>query len=619
MSYSDSFPTQRPKLNLVFNGGSDQLDSRLSYSRSSSGTYMSSEKALSSENLLLQSQDFDTTWTATHMSAPTGSQTSPAGDSTAWLLSAASGTGAATLYQNASPKVSSNTSYTLVCHVKAGTASHAYVSFRGAPAESAYAMIDFASPLSPTSGGAVMTGTSSSSVALGNSWYRLTLTFTTATISGGYSFIYVGTSDGTLPLSGGYANYDSTGDTMYAWGAQLSSTNSKVYDSPTTTQISREYSPLLKTASADEPRFEFASDGQSDAGSPRGLLIESQATNYMPNSELDSGYSAYRLTTSTGACVGPSGTLAQVFTETTETGDHYIADAFSTSIDYSTTYTASVYAKKVASGTTDSRIKFRLNGMGGKAYAGFNLVTGTVTQQAGTAIDSATISAVGNGWYRISMTWTNEAADRASGIIVAFNNNTSSALASYVGDGYTSYALAGLQVEEGSAPSSLVSTSGASASRAADSCSVALDGILASGQDVTLYAEGDWGDYTVKPYNRFLAALSQNNDQSWIALYNANSSGASYVKYLNNLEAVQTGVTASGNQKAAMSVAMNSIKHAAAGVASAEDTSATVPSYTQLNIGNNRDAGTLSLNGHCTRVALYGQALSASELAALTS
>ena len=87
MSYSDSFPTQRPSLNLVFNGGSDQLDSRISFSRAdtpptyaapSAVHYWSNEKHLSSENLVPYSNlssgfSFgQTTLASTNNSAPDG-------------------------------------------------------------------------------------------------------------------------------------------------------------------------------------------------------------------------------------------------------------------------------------------------------------------------------------------------------------------------------------------------------------------------------------------------------------------------------------------------------------------------------------------------------------------
>ena len=614
MSYSNSFPQQRPTLNLDF-ANSGKLDSRISYSRSSTGTYMSSEKALNSENLLLQSQDFDTTWTVNHMSAPTGSQTAPDGSSTAWLLSAASGTGAATIAQNASPRVSSNTSYTLVCHVKAGTASHAYISFRGAPTESAYATIDFASPLSPTSGGSVMTGISSSSVALGNSWYRLSLTFTTSTISGGYSFIYVGTSDGTSPTSGGYVSYDSTGDTMYAWGAQLSSTNSKVYDSPTTTQISREFAPLLKTAAADAPRFEYAADGQSvGSGTALGLLIEQQKTNLIPGSDdFSTGWSIDNINVEANSAIAPNGTLSASLLRATGAAQHRIRRVVN--VTSGNNYSASVYVK--AAGYSHLFLGAgNPSTWGARAY--FDISNGTV----GTVINgAASIENVGNGYYRCVINGT---AGASSGVYLEINVCEEDAATGFTSNDYGGLLAFGLQFEEGSA-SSLISTSGAAVTRSADSCSVATADIGYTGGDVSVISEfaGAKGYYPeVWELRDTVSKAAGVNDYILALKYSASADSSTnwrtWISESGNL--TQTTISASSTAtKLGVSVDSNSVASCADGGTIYNATSTVIPdSLDTLYIGR-AYATTVSLNGHIKRLALYNVALSDTELQALTS
>ena len=128
---------------------------------------------------------------------------------------------------------------------------------------------------------------------------------------------------------------------MYAWGAQLSSTNSKVYDSPTTTQIHREYSPLLKTASADAPRFEYAASGNSE-----GLLIEAQAENIQRyGSDFASWLSKANLVTHSNQAIAPNGELeADLIVPNAGNDYHYIYDG-QASVASGTTYTFSVYLK----------------------------------------------------------------------------------------------------------------------------------------------------------------------------------------------------------------------------------------------------------------------------------
>ena len=91
MSISNSYPTQRPSLNLVFNGGSDQLDSRISFSRADSTPsavhYRSNEKHLSSLNLLKYSTEFgNAAWNGNNVPAPTTGQTDPSGGTGGCIL-----------------------------------------------------------------------------------------------------------------------------------------------------------------------------------------------------------------------------------------------------------------------------------------------------------------------------------------------------------------------------------------------------------------------------------------------------------------------------------------------------------------------------------------------------
>ena len=599
MSYSNSFPQQRPTLNLVFNGGSDQLDSRLSYSRSSGGTYLSNEKALSSENLLPYSNDLSqSVWTKSRVTVASTNNAAPNGTTTASSLLETADINSHTFYDNFS--CTSGQQYSFVFYFKANGRTKVSISPQ-ATVVIATVQFDLTAVTSTVTAGSA---DSHSITAIGSTgWYKCAATVTATATGTGFSQVNLRDANG----NGSYAGDVTKG--ILVWGSSVSSTGETVLNE-TSGSIHREYSPLLKTASADAPRFEYATDGQS-VGTPKGLLVESQITQLLTYSEdfSNAAYTKYLTTVDSNAAIAPSGELtADKLTATSASGEHRMIQLYS--MTSGSSYTISVYAK--ASGLSFLRL-----GAGSlsvlPARVSFNLSTGAVATET---YGSGKIEAVGNGWYRCSVTATAAMTSTTSfEINVMQADNT----ASFSGDDYSGALLFGAMAEQSAHVSSYVSSTSSTTTRASDSCSVALNGILASGQDVTLYAEGDWGDYTVKPYNRFVAALSENNDTNWIALYNANSSGASYIKYLDAIEAVQTGVAANGNQKAAVSVAMNSINHAAAGVASAEDTNATVPPYTQLSIGNNRDSGTLSLNGHCTRVALYGQALSSSELAALTS
>jgi hypothetical protein len=611
MSYSESFPTQRPIFTLdAANAG--RLDSRISYSRSTTGTYFGTEKVLSSENLIVQSQSFDTTWgLATEINAPTGGQTAPDGTSTAWLLTAgASGTGTPMIFQSLTADPANNALYTYVVHLKAGTASHAYISFRGQSSSAAWALIDFASPTSPTTGGS-LGSISATSVALGNSWYRVALTFNTGTITaGGYPYVYIGPSDGTSPDSTGRVSYTYAGETLYAWGAQLSSTQTKVYDSPTTTQIAREYQTKLQTAAINAPRFEFsATDSASAAmGESLGLLVEGQSTNLITRShELDNAsWNKGELDVDANAAIGVDGTLtADLLRPTTASGVyHYLLVSVSTTA--SSTYTASAYVKAAGysklnvffyqSGTREADATFTLSGSG----------------SASTAVGSSTITAVGGGYYRISVTGV--AGSSQSYMQFRLVNDSGSAV--FAGDGYSGIICTGVQFELGSFPSSLISTSGSAATRASDSATMVSSSLFDNGGG-TLYAEASQN--VLDTYNGVFA-VSDGTGANTIEILGNSSSFRGQVVNANSTNASFIGGTITVGQfnKHALTFSSSEASYYVNGSEiGTTDSSVVVPTVSEIDIGN--VAWSRPLNGHIKRVAVYSEPISETEAAALTS
>jgi hypothetical protein len=604
MSYSDSFPTQRPKLNLVFNGGSDQLDSRLSYSRSSGGTYMSNEKSLNSENLLLQSQDFDTSWTASGISAPTGSQTAPDGTSTAWLLTSTTFTAGSARVQQSIP-ISTNTEYTMVAHVKAGTASHAFMSFRGASTQSCSVTLNF-STQALTNTAFNFTNVSSSVTALGNSWFKLTLTGTTdnSTVS---AIARLGLSDGSAVAAAGNPSWNASGETMYAWGAQLSSTNSKVYDSPTTTQISREYSPLLKTASADSPRFEYASDGQSvGSGTAKGLLIEAQSSNLATyGSDLTNAAWNPLSAFIGGTTVGPDGTLSAVKL-VASAGSGFYPRFRRLSLLTDTTQTFSIYVKPLefqhlaiaADGSTSSLVQYNLSG------------NGAITSQTGA---TGSVEQCGNGWFRVSFSYTT-----VPNAHLAITMQSSTTYQTEAGNGYDGMLFAMAQLENSSHASSFIGTTSSTVTRAADSCSVADFGYTGGPVSVVSETSGGYGSFpgcwviknstgseALQLYKQSAAATEATDFRVY-----ANSGGT------NTVDTLITSSASAG--KIAVSYGTNDVAFTASGNAVQTDTSASsIGAVDTLIIG--AITTTNQLNGHIKRLSLFNVALSDAELKSLTS
>jgi hypothetical protein len=352
----------------------------------------------------------------------------------------------------------------MVGHVKAGTATHGYISFRGNNSNNyAYAQIEFASPGSVSTGGVGFTSISGTVTALGSSWYRLTLTATTGSnVSGAFAFL--GVNDGTAFGISGYPVWSTAGETLDVWGAQISSTNTKVYDSPTTTQISRSYAPSLKyvtPATGGMARFEYdPADGQS-----AGILIESQSTNLISYSDD---------TTNSWWFKSESTATGDLVPNATTNANHYLQKTgIATTV--STTYTYSLYVK--SAGVTKFAILMFQNTSPFTqfGFASVDLGAGTIN---GTIGSGATIQAASNGWYRVSV--SGAALTTVSNPRLWFQDSAGNF--NHTPNGYDGLLVAGQQFEANSFPSSLVSTSGANATRAADSLSVVSSSLFDNGE-----------------------------------------------------------------------------------------------------------------------------------------
>jgi hypothetical protein len=135
---------------------------------------------------------------------------------------------------------------------------------------------------------------------------------------------------------------------------------------------------------------------------------------------------------------GPVGLgYADKLVEDTSTNQHYTSYATSI-LAGSLVYT--IHAK-LATGTR--YLQLRPGGLGGgKAYANFDLSTGTVVSggTGGTEFVSATITAVANGFYRCTMVANHAAAPTSMYVMLS---NTSAEVPSYLGDGTSSIYLWG--------------------------------------------------------------------------------------------------------------------------------------------------------------------------------
>ena len=189
----------------------------------------------------------------------------------------------------------------------------------------------------------------------------------------------------------------------------------------------------------DIPRIEYAADG-----SLKGLLIEEQRANLVPNSEDFSqslfGAGGGSITSTNNP--SPSG-LNTATLVTATSGRVYLYTSISLSGATNKDYTASCWVKGVAEGTT---ARLRIGFFGGAQGGSFT--TGTYENLSTTE------------WTRISLAGVSSESDRSSAQLVVETETENQLI------------VWGAQLEEGSFATSYIPTSGATVTRSPDIASI---------------------------------------------------------------------------------------------------------------------------------------------------
>ena len=598
MSYSNSFPTQRPTLNLDF-ANSGKLDSRISYTRSSTGTAFSAERHLSSENLIDKSNAYDSGgWSESRVDQTSG-QSDPSGGTSAKLIDQTSGQTTAGVVYYTGTFGANELTFSIFLKPNGRTKPNLAENLTDSGNTVKRTYFDL------TGSGAVGTkdAAHTASIAKFGDWYRCTITFTPHAADSGSVYLYISDTDNSQTVAD-----DGNGYTVF--GANLSTTGQLV-TSETSGSIHREFAPTLKTAAADEPRFEFsATDGQSE-----GLLIEAQATNLARySSDISSWNSTSTVNLTSNAGIAPNGQLeADLIVFPSTATQHYVYDN-TISLTSGTTYTTSVYVK--SAGQRYFQLCGNSGGFGFKA-ANFDLESATSINVGGA---TSTITAIGNGWYRLAVTMTADTTFASGGVILI---NVSSLSAGHfpatAGNDYDGVLCWGFQTEVGSSASSIISTSGAAATRSTDSCSVATSSFYTGGP-VSVYTEvtaAAAADGTQRMFTLF-----ENSD-----LVSAYFSGGGDIKTFVDVGGntqVDASILASAvsgtDYKVAISFDTNDYRGVSNGTLGAADTSCTLPTFSSptLQIAA-QSGGTNPLSGHIKRLSLFNVALSDVELQSLTT
>lgn len=143
----------------------------------------------------------------------------------------------------------------------------------------------------------------------------------------------------------------------------------------------------------------------------------------------------------------PSGLVANVhsFIETTSNSQHTLYNA---ALQYSTTtsaqYTISLYAKAIGRNILSVRFNISADSTSTIRY---NLSSGTIAESGSGA--SGTITSVGDGWYRLTLTANAASTNQRITIGLANDSHTGLEMQTYTGNGLSGVYLSGLQLQAG--------------------------------------------------------------------------------------------------------------------------------------------------------------------------
>lgn len=380
-------------------------------------------------------------------------------------------------------------------------------------------------------------------------------------------------------------------------------------------------SGLIAPINANLPRFDF----DPIALTCKGLLIEEARTNLWTYSDDFSNavWNKTRGSITSNSVISPDGTQnADTFVEDAATGNHYVLQA--ATIVAGDTCSSSIYLK--AAGRRYVQLLMDANNIVDFVYAYFDLQTGTITQAAqvqGTATSpAASITSMGNGWYRCTVSAKLGVLSVIGRLFVLPTNvPTGAALAGIAGLNAASYYCWGGQFEVGAFPTSYIPTVASQVTRTADVASM-------TGTNFSSWYNASQGTFTAQ-YLSFAASgfpdvlnASDGTSNNRLQVFIDGSNGFTTTREL--VAGVQQGVCSfPTSQKTTIRA---SFAYSSAGVSAAVNGTATVvgnnathpTGINKLSLGSNATSVNNFLNGYLAKFAFYSQRLINAELEAFS-
>lgn len=370
----------------------------ITFSRGTNATLIDSTGKLTfaPSNMFTNSESFgNASWTKTTATITANAIAAPDGTLTADKL-VADGTAATTHSVGVNATAQNAVNYAYSLYVKAAELTQVALLLPATPFGTVQVIFDLTTVSTiGTTGSPLWT----SIVAVGNGWYRIGI---------GAAATSTGTGLTQVRLAkAGSVTFDGNGtDGIYIWGAQIGA-------------VTYETAPRAYNSTT-----------------PKNLLVRTE--------EFDTGSwsKAANASVTANATNDPNGYLnADKLVEDTATSGHFTFQGYVYTA--AIPYTYSVYAK--AAERQYVQIVYPAGSFGSALVAGFDLVNGTTVVSAAA---TSTITAVGNGWYRCSITATATTTTTSTNTQIRIANSLSSTASNYTGNGTSGIYIWGAQLSD---------------------------------------------------------------------------------------------------------------------------------------------------------------------------
>jgi hypothetical protein len=588
MSISANYPNVRPSLLLDF-ANSQQLDPRVTFSRSTTAPYYDGKTSvLAEQNLQIYSQAYNTAGWAQGvggLAQSTTLTTAPDGTTTGTAIyptTAGTNSGARLYTLSGSSAVAI---YTFSFYAKPNGLNFVFLNQPG-NAGAGVAWFN----LGTGALGTINAAWTATITSAGNGWYRCTATPNSSIAQGSSLSIAPCDSDNSILATTSGTNG------IQLWGVQIEQRSSVTAYNATTTSALTNYIPQLLTAPINSPRFDF----NPTTGESLGLLIEQSSTNLLTYSQdFSNGWGLNGSPTLTiNAAIAPDGTQTANQVVTTGSSQGYYKY---TTTSIGTSYTGSEYFKLASGAGVFNNINIGLSVPNGSMNV--NLSTG-VASSIGSAITSQSVTSVGNGWWRISISAV------ATSVSTGWN---------FISGQAETLLVWGAQLEALAFPTSYISTTSAQVTRASDNASMTGTNFSSwyNNAQGTFYTEFDILTISSLSTRELIGFNGSGNSRFFngIAWGGASYTACTWGMYAADFVGSSLNLS-TGFQKIASSYANGSVTGVANG-GTIYTKLGEIPTPTAVYFGADFSA-TRILNGHFKKIAFYSIAFTGSQQQALT-